>query len=229
MPHKSHFNPGLFKFLRDLKRNNRRDWFEANKKRYEEHVREPARHFISDFAPHLRKLSPHIVADPRPTGGSLFRIYRDVRFSKDKSPYKTHTGIHFKHAEAKDVHAPGFYLHLEPRSVFVGLGIWHPDGPTLAKIRQAIVADPAKWKRARDTKRFRDHYDLSGDSLKRPPRGYDIDHPFIEDLMRKDFVALVALTEKDVVAPGFLKQFADLCKAGTPFMRYLCAATGVAF
>ena len=229
MSPRAHFSPAVFKFLSDLKRNNTREWFQASKQRYEEEVREPARQFIVDFAPQLRKLSPHFLADPRPVGGSLFRIYRDIRFSKDKSPYKTHTGIHFKHAAGKDVHTPGFYLHLEPRNVFAGIGIWHPDGATLAKIRTGIAADPARWRRVRDGKRFRQRYELSGDSLKRPPRGYDPDHPFIEDLMRKDFVALATLTEADVTVPGFLKFFTELCRSGAPFVKYLCEAIGVEF
>ena len=97
------FTPALFAFMRDLREHNDRDWFKANKQRYEEDVREPAFAFISDFAGHLQKIAPHFVADPGPSGGSLFRIYRDTRFSKDKTPYKTHTGIHFRHEKAKDV------------------------------------------------------------------------------------------------------------------------------
>jgi uncharacterized protein (TIGR02453 family) len=229
MSQQAHFGPEHFRFLTELKRNNRRDWFEANKQRYEDQVREPARRFIVDIAPALRRLSPHFLADPRPIGGSLFRIYRDVRFSKDKSPYKTHTGIHFRHSAGKDVHAPGFYLHLEPDNVFVAIGIWHPDGTALARIREAIVTDPAGWKRILDAKRFREHYELGGDMLRRPPRGYDPEHPLIEDLMRKDFVAIAALRESDVVVPGFPKRFSEICRAGGPFMRHLCNAIGVEF
>src|SRR5918996_3776624 len=142
------FGPELFRFLRDLEANNDRTWFNANKDRYEREVRDPALDFVEDFAPRLAEISQHFVADPRPSGGSLFRIHRDTRFSKDKSPYKTHVGIHFRHERAKDVHAPGFYLHLEPRSVFVGAGIWHPNSPTLAKIRAAIADDAEAWLRA---------------------------------------------------------------------------------
>ena len=135
------FEPSLFKYLRDLKNNNERPWFKANKARYEEELRGPMLRFIEDFAPHLEKISVHFLADARPVGGSLFRIYRDTRFAKDKTPYKTHAGAHFRHVRAKDVHAPGFYLHMEPGNVFMGAGIWHPDNPTLGKIREAIVAD----------------------------------------------------------------------------------------
>ena len=101
-----YITPKLFSFLRDLKNNNDREWFEANKDRFEEEVRSPLLAFIDDFAEPLYKISPHFRADARKSGGSLFRIYRDVRFSKDKTPYKTHAGVHFRHERAKDAHAP---------------------------------------------------------------------------------------------------------------------------
>lgn len=224
-----YFTPGTFRFMADLARNNDRTWFQENKPRYEDAVREPAVRFISDFAPRLRRISPHFLADPRPAGGSLFRIHRDTRFSRDKSPYKTHTGIQFRHAKGKDVHCPGFYLHLEPRRVFVGVGIWHPDGKTLGRIRDAIVDEPLDWKRAVEGTRFARRFALSGDALKRPPRGYDPDHPLIEDLKRKDFIAVSLLTQKAVTAPGFPKAFADLCREGSPLVRFLCRAVGVPF
>jgi uncharacterized protein (TIGR02453 family) len=224
-----HFSPQLFKFLRDLKENNRREWFLANKERYENHVRHPAQQFISDFGPHLAKISKHFSADPRPVGGSLFRIYRDVRFSKDKSPYKTHTGIQFRHRRGKDAHAPGFYLHLEPGSVFCGAGIWHPDGATLKKIRDFLVSHPSRWKRVTRGKRFRSLWELSGDALSRPPRGYDPEHPLIDDLKRKDFIAVTRLTHRDVTAPDFLEHYSGLCRAATPFVKYLCEAVDAPF
>ncbi len=223
------FDDGLFKFLRDLRQNNRRDWFQANKERYEDKVKHPSLQFISDFGPRLEKISPYYIADPRPVGGSLFRIYRDVRFSKDKSPYKTSVGIQFRHKQAKDVHSPGFYLHLEPGGCFVGMGIWHPDGPTLKKIRSSLSTDPAGWKKAIGGKKFRSGYALEGESLKRPPKGYEADDPLIEDLKRKDFIAVAKLTQSAVTAPGFLDDFAAHCRAGTPFVRYLCDAINVPF
>jgi len=105
----SYFTPDLFKFLKDLKAHNTRPWFESNKPRYEEDVKEPMLRFITDLGPRLKKISPYLTADSRPAGGSMFRIYRDVRFSKDKSPYKTNVGAHFSHVREKDVHAPGLY------------------------------------------------------------------------------------------------------------------------
>jgi uncharacterized protein (TIGR02453 family) len=228
-PKTSYFKPAVFKFLRDLRENNNREWFTGNKDRYIDEVREPAQRFISDFGPRLSKISPHFRADPRPNGGSLFRIYRDIRFSKDKSPYKTYTGIQFRHTEGKDVHAPGFYLHLEPDECFAGLGIYHPDGSALAKIRQALVDEPARWKRARDGKRLREHFEQGGESLQRAPKGYDPDHPLIEDLKRKDFVAFAKLSQKQITAPDFLDRYAEMCRAGSGYIKFLCEAVGVPF
>jgi len=223
------FRPSLFRFLRDLAKENDRDWFQANKQRYDEEVKLPALQFIAAFAKPLEKLSPNLVADPRPSGGSLFRIHRDVRFSKDKSPYKTHTGIHFRHEAAKDAYAPGLYLHLEPGNVFVGAGIWHPDGPTTAAIRDAIVEDPAAWKKAAHGKAFRACWDLDGETLKRPPRGYDADHPFIEDLKRKSFIAVANLTEKDTCAPDFATRLARDWKKAVPLVRFVTNALSLPF
>lgn len=223
------FDDKLFRFLRQLRQNNRRDWFHEHKEQYEESVRHPALRFISDFGPRLRQISPQFVADPRPVGGSLFRIHRDVRFSKDKSPYKTSVGIQFRHKQTKDVHSPGFYLHLEPGASFSAVGIWHPDGPTLGLIREAIDSHPTQWKRVIGGKRFRETCDLEGGSLKRAPKGYDPEHPLIEDLKRKDFIAVTKLTNTTVTAPGFLDEYARLCKTGAPLVRFLCAALDVPF
>lgn len=224
----SHFRPALFTFLRDLAANNDRDWFKANKARYEEHIKDASIRFITDFAPLLKKVSPHFRADPRPVGGSLFRIYRDTRFSKDKSPYKTHVGIHFRHEDGKDVHAPGFYLHLEPKESFLGAGIWHPDTANANRIRTAIVDDPDRWKRLMRRKSFAD-FELVGDSLKRPPRGFDREHPLIDDLKRKDFLALTPLTQKAVTSTDFVKTVAAQAKKASAMVEFLCDAVGVRF
>ncbi|MEM1202587.1 MAG: DUF2461 domain-containing protein [Acidobacteriota bacterium] len=223
------FTPALFTFLTDLAENNDRDWFKANKARYEEEVQEPAFAFISAFGPHLKKISPNFLAIPRSTKGSLFRIHRDTRFSKDKRPYKTHTGVHFRHAQSGDVHAPGYYLHLEPEGCFMGLGIWHPDSPSLRKIRDAIVDDPAAWKRAKNAKAFRDTFELLGDSLKNAPRGFDKEHPLVDDLKRKDFLGGCDLTEDDILADDFVDRFTERCRAGSSLMRFLCKAVDVPY
>ncbi|MBI1289639.1 TIGR02453 family protein [bacterium] len=141
--------PALFDFLRDLAENNTREWFAENKERYEAEVREPLRAFVREFEPHLFRLSEQFVADDRKSGGSVFRIQRDTRFSHDKRPYKTNAGLHFRHAKAtKEVHAPGFYLHLEPGNVFAGVGAWLPDATALRAVRTAIVEQPSVWREA---------------------------------------------------------------------------------
>lgn len=221
-----HFTPAIFKFLRELKADNSRDWFNANKDRYINDLKDPSLRFIVDFGSRLHKISPHFRADPRPQGGSLFRIYRDVRFSKDKSPYKTHAGLHFRHEAGKDAYTPGFYLHIEPGSCFVGVGLWHPDNPTLKLIRDSIVADPRQWRRAVEGSRFRAHYTVTGDSLKRPPKGYDPDHPLIDVLKLKDFTALAPLTQKQITSAGFVDEFAGLCKDGGSLVKFICEAVG---
>jgi uncharacterized protein (TIGR02453 family) len=223
------FSPELFAFLRDLAANNDREWFAANKARYVAEVQEPALAFIEDVGLRLPEVSRHLVADPRTTGGSLFRIHRDVRFSKDKSPYKTHVGIRFRHTQARDVHAPGLYLHLEPGSVFMGCGIWHPEGDTLHAIRTAIASRPARWQAVLEDPAFRQSFRLGGEALKRPPAGFDGDHPLIEDLKRKDFIAVTDLTESDATASGFLSHFLGLCTDAGAFMRFLCDSARVPF
>jgi uncharacterized protein (TIGR02453 family) len=223
------FGPELFSFLDDLRANNNRDWFAANRQRYEEHLLEPALAFIEDFAPELERISPHLRADPRPSGGSLFRIYRDTRFSKDKSPYKTNVGIHFRHELAKDAHAPGYYLHIGPDEVFAGGGIWHPGTEATTRIREAVVAEPDRWRRATRTGAFAKRLELGGDSLKRVPSWADPEHPFAEDLKRKDFFGWAKLSPDEVVAPGFVDEYARICRAGKPLLAFLCDALDVPF
>ena len=222
-----YFTTELPKFLHQLDRNNNKEWFTANKARFEQHVRDPLLQFIADFKPKLAKISPHLMADPHPTRGSMFRIYRDTRFSKDKRPYKTWVAAQFRHEAGKDVHAPGFYLHLSPTEVFAGVGIWHPDGPALTMIRDAIVENGAEWKRAIKGKTFQSTFELQGDALKRPPKGYDPDHPLIEDLKRKDFIGVAEFNPKELVSPDFLDRYTKTMRVGTPFMKFLTKAIGV--
>jgi uncharacterized protein (TIGR02453 family) len=223
------FTPALFSFLRDLEANNDREWFNANRQRYDRSILEPGMRFIEAFGPHLAKISPHFVADARPNGGSMFRIYRDVRFSKDKSPYKTNVGFQFRHEAGRDAHAPGFYLHLEPGAVFTAVGLWRPDTATARTIREAISDDPARWKKVTRSSRFTGVFVLDGDSLKRPPAGFAPDHPLIEDLKRKNFIAMTHLTQKAATSDDFLDHYAVLCKTAAPLMEFLCGAIGLPF
>lgn len=223
------FPPQTLKFLAELKKNNDRDWFDANRSRYENEFLAPSLAYIEAMREPLQKVSPLFQAVPKKVGGSLMRIFRDVRFSKDKSPYKTNIGIHFRHAAGCDVHAPGFYLHVEPDECFFGVGIWHPDGEALAGIRESIAARPSDWKRAKSNKAFGNRFELAGDSLKRPPRGFDADHPLIHDLKRKDFIAIQKLDSDAIMRPDFLKESVAAFKAARPLTQFLCNAIGVGF
>ncbi len=227
MSEKSYFGPELFGFFRELQKNNNREWFTANKQRYESDVQDPFLRFIADFGPRLRKISKHLVADARPVGGSLFRLHRDVRFSKDKTPYKTMAAAHFHYAIKKDVHAPGFYLQLGPAEVFAGGGLWHPDAETLGRVRDAIVATPDRWRSVTSGKAFKATLILWGDTLKRPPRGYDPEHPLIQDLKRKDFVVSARLSEEDACALDFIDRFTEICRKAEPFIGFVTKAIGL--
>ncbi len=224
-----YFSPKLFAFLTDLSENNNREWFKAHQDDYERFVREPALDFINDFAKPLEQMSPHFVADSRKVGGSLFRIQRDTRFAKDKTPYKENTGMQFRHAQAKDVHAPGFYLNVQPGECYMGVGLWRPETKAAYAIRERIDQDPAGWKKASRGKRFTDVFTVTGDSLIRAPKGYSEDHPLIEDLKRKDFIASTSLTQGQIASDHFMKDFTDYSRRAVPFMRFLCEAVGVPF
>lgn len=213
------FTEDLFRFLSELKENNDKAWFEQHKKRYEKSVKGPFADFIEAFAPRLRQISPHFTADRR----SFFRIHRDVRFSRDKSPYKTHAAAQFRHEKAKDIHAPGFYLHLEPGMVFAGVGLYQPEPKVAARVREAICDNPRSWGQAVAS------LELGGESLKRPPQGYAADHPLIEDLKRKDYIASRTFTQKQACQSDFLQRFADYCEQASPFNRFLTEAIGLSY
>ncbi len=223
----AHFSRALFEFLAELGINNDREWFKANRDRYIADVRDPMLAFVSDFAERLHTISLHYVADPRPVGGSMFRINRDIRFSKDKSPYKTNVGVHFRHEVGKEVHGPGFYMHLEPGGSFAGVGIWQPDSETLGKIRGAMDANPVKWEHLLADKGFSKQFEVEGDSLKRAPKGYDPDHPLIEHLKRKSHIASTSYTEEQACAPDFIDVFTEGCRTASPFTEFLTKAVGL--
>ena len=221
---RAHFGPALFEFLRQLKKNNNRDWFLKNKPRYESDVRDPTLRFIQDVGPGLKKVSRHIVADPRPVGGSLFRVNRDIRFSKDKSPYKTAVGMSFWNDSGGQAVAPGFYLHLEPGTSFAGGGIHMTDNKTLNKVRDLIVAEPATWKRVTRQARFAPMYVYMGESLKRAPQGYAPENPLVEDLKRKGYSWHQHFTEAHVIAPDFMNRYLEGCRGASPFAGLLARA-----
>ena len=223
------FSKATFAFLDELAANNDRAWFEANKPRYEELVREPALEFIAAMAAPLAKFAPLFRAEPRKMGGSLMRVFRDTRFARDKSPYKTNLGIQLRHELGKDVHAPGFYLHIATDECFFGAGCWHPEADILGRIRDLIAAQPKRWFAARDDRKFAAHWALAGDSLTRPPRGYAADHPAIDDLKRKDFIGLAPLSFAEATGPRLVKLATERFAAAAPLMKFLCEAQGVQY
>jgi uncharacterized protein (TIGR02453 family) len=223
------FTPATVKFLAELRDNNNRDWFNENKTRYEEEVLDVALRFIQSMQDPLADFAPHFTAIPKRMGGSLMRVYRDTRFSKNKTPYKTNVGIQFRHEQARDVHAPGYYLHIDPDQVFLGAGMWRPAADALRGIRERIAAKPAEWQRARDDQGFQRHFHLGGESLTRPPRGFDKEHPQIDDIKRKDFIAVKNLALGDATSPRFQQKVETAFKAATPYMQFLCKAVNVPF
>jgi len=224
-----YFTAATLKFLKDLTDNNDREWFHENKQRYEDAVRSPALALIKDIAPRLQLIAPRFRAIPKKMGGSLMRVYRDTRFGKDKTPYKTNIGIQFRHEAGKDVHAPGYYLHVENGNFFLGAGIWRPDSTALGKIRDRIIEQDNEWISAREDKTFNKSFSLEGESLKNGPRGYPKDHPLMEDLKRKDFIAINEITKKDVLSEGFLDEVVRQFNNTEPLMRFLCSALDIRF
>jgi uncharacterized protein (TIGR02453 family) len=224
-----YFTKQTFAFLASLATNNTREWFEEHKQDYEDLVRAPALDFISDMADEMSAIAKHFRALPNKVGGSLMRVYRDTRFSKDKAPYKTNIGIQFRHEVGKDIHAPGYYVHIAPDECFVGVGLWHPDADALFKIREAIVNNGKAWVAARDDKAFSQQFSLEGDALVNAPRGFAKDHPLVEDMKRKDFIGLAALSQTDVTSKDFRALVAGRFKLAAPYMRFLCKALELRF
>ena len=216
-------------FLVELTENNDRDWFKENQRRYEEQVREPARAFIRALAPKLKKITPHLVVSDQKVGGSLMRPQRDTRFARDKTPYKTNLGIHFRHVAGKDVHAPGLYVHLDPGEAFLGAGMWHPDAHALNAVRKRIVAAPKAWLKARDDAAFCAHFALSGETLSRPPKGYSADHPCLADLKRKDHIGIARLKGSALLGADAVELAVERFRAAKPYMKFLCDALDLPF
>jgi len=223
------FPADFFAFFEELALNNNRAWFNENKGRYYESVVNPISEFIVCIAPRLKKISPHYVADPKPNGGSMFRIYRDTRFSADKSPYKTHAGVQFRHEAGKEAHAPGFYVHLAGDGLFFGGGVWLPPNPALGRIREFIVDNARSWSRIRNARAVEDAGGVRGDRLKRPPRGFDPDHPHIEDLKLKSFYVMTEAAAGDALQAGFIDEVEAAFRRAAPLNRFICDALELDF
>jgi uncharacterized protein (TIGR02453 family) len=226
---KPYFTKQTFTFLSNLSDNNTREWFAEHKQEYENYVREPALDFISDMAETMPLISPHFHALPKKVGGSLMRVQRNLRFSRDKTPYKTNIGIQFRHEAGKDIHAPGYYVHIAPGECFVAAGLWHPEADVLFKIRESIVQNADAWVKARDDKAFSRNFELVGDTLANAPRGFAKDHPLVNDLKRKDFISLAGLSKANVTSNNFRALVMERFKQAEPIMRFLCTSLELRF
>lgn len=209
----------ILKFLKDIAKNNNRDWFEKNKAKYL-NAKTQFEDFLESFHTELVKVDERLASlNPRKQG---FRIYRDVRFSKDKRPYKVNMGAGFSPG-GKMVQEPGFYVHIEPGKSFIAAGIYMPDSANLAKIRQEIDYSSKEFLKILNDKRFTKYF--SGlddfDRVKTAPKGYPKDHPQIELLKNKSFITSHSFSDAEVKDKKFVKQLAEVCKAVKPLNDFL--------
>lgn len=213
------FPKDTLRFLRDLKKNNDRDWFNANKQQYEQSVKEPMQMLISALAARMKGVHPDIVIDPKK---SIYRIYRDVRFSKDKSPYKTWIAAAFTYDGWDRKHDAAFYFHISPDEVGIGGGLYNPMGPTLKKLRTSIADDAAPLRAIIGEKTFKKHFgEMVGEELQRVPQGYEKDHPAAELLKKKQYLCWKSLPTSRITDAAFLDDLVESFAAMAPFIRYL--------
>ncbi|MBM4245290.1 MAG: TIGR02453 family protein [Deltaproteobacteria bacterium] len=226
-----HLPADLLAFLTDLKRHNDRDWFVSQKARFESSVQTPVLHFVEAMAPRLRAISRHLRADARKAGGSVSRIHRDTRFSRDKRPFTTYVNVEFRHAAVeRGEHGPSLYVGIQPGGIMIGGGLFHPDGPSALAVRKHIAAKGKAWLRVRDDPTLRDTFGgLAGDRLSRPPAGFPADHPLVDDLKRKDFVVYRTLDAGAIARPGFIDEVDTTFRAAAPLMAFVCAALDLPF
>jgi uncharacterized protein (TIGR02453 family) len=228
------FRPAALTFLRALRRNNRRDWFEANRETFEREVKAPLKAFVEDLDVRFATVAPEFVGDPK---ASLFRIHRDIRFSKDKSPYKTHAAFWIFHrAPGRGVGqtvdgGAGFYFHLEPGASLVAAGLWMPPRPKLQRVRDAIADDPEAWEEVVLNPAFVRRFGglNEGDPgavLKRLPRGYAPGHPAERWLRFNSFTVSRALSDADVQSARLPTMVMKEFTAMLPLTRWLNRALG---
>jgi len=215
-----------FKFLKDLRKNNNREWFNEHKPRYLE-AKEDFEKFIDKLIAEVAKFDPSIAHHTAKE--CAFRIYRDVRFSKDKSPYKTHFGAHITAAAKKsEIHSrAGYYIHIEPGASMLAGGAYKPESAWLRGIREQIYEDASSFKKILNGKDFRKYFgEIEGEKLKRPPKDFPADHPEIELLKHKGFLATHKMDDVTVLGPDLLKHSAKVFKTLFPFDSFLNAAVG---
>ena len=207
-------------FLKKLKRNNNRSWFEKHKDEYENQVKFPMQSLVAALQPHFSQFASEYEANPK---RSIFRIYRDIRFSKDKTPYKTHIAAHFVlRGKPKGFLGSGYYMDIEPGETFAGAGLYMPDSGQLKKIRTAISQRSDEFLEIVNDRRFLKLFGkLKGEMLKRVPQGYDENHPMIKWLRLKQFFVGVSWLETRCRKSGFVEDVAGVFEESTPLVRYL--------
>jgi uncharacterized protein (TIGR02453 family) len=213
------FTPDTLRFLRALKRNNRREWFQARKDQYEAHVRTPMLAIIERLAVDLRRVAPEVVVDPKT---SMYRIYRDTRFSDDKSPYKTHVAAVFPWRGLPKHEGAGLYFHVAPTEVWIGGGMYAPPTPQLQAVREHIAANPNRLRSIVESASFRKTIGaLDGERLQRVPRGFAKDHPAADFLRYRQFLAGVEHPGELAAQPRFYGTVVKTFEVVAPLLRFL--------
>jgi len=205
-------SPSLFKFLKDLKKNNNREWFNTNKSRYEVHQTSMKR-FVAALQVEMEKQD--LIEKAK-----LYRIYRDVRFSKNKQPYKNNFGGYLRRATAQ--RRGGYYFHIEPNNSMVAGGFWRPNAADLKRIREEIAADDTSLRNIINQSTFQTTFgSLQGEEVKTAPRGYNKEHPAIDLLRKKQFVVSRFFTDKEVKQDTFFKETVQTFQSMRPFFDYM--------
>ena len=220
------FSREAIQFLADLAANNDRAWFQPRKADYERLLKEPMEELCLALAERFRKRRIPLLADPK---RSVFRIYRDTRFSKDKSPYKTHVAASFAWAGAggdeagEERHGNGAYFHFQPGEMYMGGGMWHPEKERLDAFRATVVAHPDRVRAALEERGFVKVFGSAhaDEELKRVPAGYSADHPQADLLRWKDVIFGRRLSDREVLSPSLPDTLADGYAAAVPVMRFL--------
>jgi uncharacterized protein (TIGR02453 family) len=215
------FPAETLRFLRALKRNNRREWFNAHRDDYEAHVRQPMTAIVERLAVDLRAFAPELVASPKL---SMYRIYRDTRFSADKKPYKTHIAAVFPTRGLPKHEGAGAYFHISPDEVWIGGGMYMPQPQQLVAVREHIATHVRQLRAIVESPGFRNRVGpLHGDRLKRVPRGFAKDHPAAEYLKFRHFIAGADLPASFATSPAFYKTILAVFREITPLARFLNA------
>lgn len=214
------FGAGALTFLRALKRNNRREWFNAHREQYETDVRQPMAAIVERLADDFREFAPELVASPKM---SMYRIYRDTRFSENKLPYKTHVAAVFPTRGLEKHEGAGLYFHISPTEVWIGGGMYSPQPAQLYAVREHIATNSRKLRAIVESPAFRRRIELEGEKLTRVPRGFPNNHEAAEYLKFKHFVAGAQFPADTAASPKFYATLMTIFREVLPLSRFLNA------